>query len=734
MPLKKELRGPSNFCEWVVGTTIPTILGPEKKSKKQKSTTRDVIKVQVTTDDESGEDTLKISYPRTRGRRKKAASKDGTKPKKVRFEEVPQKSALKKITKAYTISESSEENANASDSSADASSDSSGPTMVLIPEENIRVHAVQVTEDPKVEESSGDESEVDDDPSPTCKCKRCIRGRQKLARRKRKAASCEKLPSEESEDTSNTETDDSDEPEKAKENEKTSEKKADEKKDKDSPKRKGKKKRQKPQPVTVESEDSESEFKDDANNESTTSEDGGKNTSKKKHNKTKQAEQEDQQQKSDKSEERVQHQDCQGDAEKEEKNKKKSHSKGKRAESSDAKQKKDKHTKSYPEAMPGPNPRRPNLIEPIRAEVIQTERVIESQEDPPPNAYYDHANNVLRVYHGPVYGGHHNKGLYPLRDPKNLPLPLGTAHPTQNPYFHGFGNGPPQPQPQPQPPTQDSKPGAQWTGGMWPGMQWPYAPPFAAGPPGPVLAPEATEPPPPPPPPPPVNGSKGAFSDRAGRNNVAPVGVEVSHQRPMALKMRSRELTHALKDGKPNPYYSGSKQHSSPFRSYTKTSPASHRLGAASKAGSRQASASGWNNDGAAGSVKQGSQTGHWGQSNTGGSRTQDAGGWGGSQNQQQTDTWGGGQQEKTQQNDFWGSAGSGGLPDQTGQGGWGKTEEQQNQGWGGEPQTVEETNETTPQSNVMPGTFESAGWGDLTMAADTKGAVEQDDIPTSTW
>ncbi|UKZ81265.1 hypothetical protein TrVFT333_009037 [Trichoderma virens FT-333] len=64
----------------------------------------------------------------------------------------------------------------------------------------------------------------------------------------------------------------------------------------------------------------------------------------------------------------------------------------------------------------------PNLIAPIRAEVMQTERVVETQDDPPPNAYYDALHGVVRVYHG--------------------------SHAVQNPYYHGYNNVMPMPPPQ----------------------------------------------------------------------------------------------------------------------------------------------------------------------------------------------------------------------------------------------------------------------------------------------
>lgn len=81
--------------------------------------------------------------------------------------------------------------------------------------------------------------------------------------------------------------------------------------------------------------------------------------------------------------------------------------------------------------------RRPHLLGPVRTEVVQTERVIETPEDPSPNAFYDPRANIMRVYHGPVWGTHPNQGLYPLKDARNVPLPMGMPHPAANPYYFG---------------------------------------------------------------------------------------------------------------------------------------------------------------------------------------------------------------------------------------------------------------------------------------------------------
>ncbi|KAK1457075.1 hypothetical protein CMEL01_16086 [Colletotrichum melonis] len=99
----------------------------------------------------------------------------------------------------------------------------------------------------------------------------------------------------------------------------------------------------------------------------------------------------------------------------------------------------DKPQKVMPKAALSPHLRRPNLIMPIRAEVIQVEHTIEGVEDPRPNAFHDPQHGVVRVYHGPAYGNPYGL-LYPARDPNNAPLPMGVPHPLQNPYFYGFAN------------------------------------------------------------------------------------------------------------------------------------------------------------------------------------------------------------------------------------------------------------------------------------------------------
>ncbi|KAK8049336.1 hypothetical protein PG994_011066 [Apiospora phragmitis] len=93
---------------------------------------------------------------------------------------------------------------------------------------------------------------------------------------------------------------------------------------------------------------------------------------------------------------------------------------------------------------------------PIQSKVSHVEHVLEDGADPEPNAFHDPQNGILRHYSGAAYGNPHSR-LYPQRSYKESP-PVGTPHPLNNPWYHGFqpdtrtnsapqqGPGPEQPQ------------------------------------------------------------------------------------------------------------------------------------------------------------------------------------------------------------------------------------------------------------------------------------------------
>lgn len=127
------------------------------------------------------------------------------------------------------------------------------------------------------------------------------------------------------------------------------------------------------------------------------------------------------------------------------------------------KKKKDKKAKSYVQLPP----RRPDLLLPVNAQVLQVEHSIEGAEDPRPNAFYDAEHGVMRVYHGGAYGNPYG-ALYPKRWGQSMPL--GTPHPSQNPWAYGFAPShapvPPPNFPPAQRPATGPGPGNPWYQGQ----------------------------------------------------------------------------------------------------------------------------------------------------------------------------------------------------------------------------------------------------------------------------
>ncbi|WQF75736.1 hypothetical protein CDEST_00750 [Colletotrichum destructivum] len=312
----------STICEWALGVSVEEYCNTVDRRRSKKSSGRQRISVEISTDDESEEDTVKITYPRAN--RSKSSNDHSPGIKKVRFDKVVPKSALK----------SPEEDKNKS-LKADGSFES----------------------------------------EPESKSKKTTKSDKSVKKKKKKVVD----PSSESEDseTETTEAEEAEEetippPKKKKEVVDTS-KKQEKSKDIRKPSKKSK--------------------------ESTTSADVEPNnvgpTTKKSQQKDKTTKE-----KSSKAE---------------------------------------VHQKLRPEAALSPHLRRPNLIMPIRAEVLQVEHAIEGVEDPRPNAFHDPQHGVVRVYHGPAYGNPYGM-LYPARDPNKASLPMGVPHPLQNPYFHGFAS------------------------------------------------------------------------------------------------------------------------------------------------------------------------------------------------------------------------------------------------------------------------------------------------------
>ncbi|KAM0341137.1 hypothetical protein ACHAPU_010152 [Fusarium lateritium] len=518
------MKGPSHFCEWVVGTTIESALGPIPKSKPPKK--RGVVRVEVTTDDESEEDTVKITYPRT-GRTNTsppAVPKATTVIKKVRFEDGPIKSALKQTIITTPVDSSDE----TSDSGPETESDSSQSETTLSSDatdsdaessdDSSKSKRKKKKKQKQKQAEADTDSDWDSDPDQTCKCRRCIKGRQILRRigkkkskeitppspetseseeekppkhKKQSGKSKKKGAKKEPETEPESETSDSAKDTSESEQEATPPPKKQQQAKKQQPKKQGKQKGKKNQqqtasepetsesepeppknkkqqkknakkeaekaeeekPAEVEGETSESakETEDEAepeespkqqnkgkqksNNEKQNAKQTGKEN--KQSNKKKQKAEEETNKEQNAAEEPAAQEETPATSSEQDQGKFKN-TRGK--ERPKPKYKDGVKKGNYPEGLPVPHMRRPQLIEPIRAQVVQTERVIETPEDPAPNAYYDAEHNVMRVYHGPVYGNNQRNALYPDRNPFNRPLPMGQPHPMQNPFYYGFNN------------------------------------------------------------------------------------------------------------------------------------------------------------------------------------------------------------------------------------------------------------------------------------------------------
>jgi hypothetical protein len=488
----RKIKRPSHFCEWVVGTTIESVIGaiPQNKAPKK----RDVVRVQVTTDDESEEDTVKITYPRTgRTSTPPPAKEAKAEAKKVRFhfgQDGPIKSAMKQTT-ITTPMESSDE---ASDSSPETESDSSQSVYISSSDatdsdiecsvECVKHKKKRKQKHRQTQAEEDTESDWDSDPEPTCDCARCKKGRQILKRIGKKKSKEFTPPSPE---TSESEEEESPNTKRLSgKNKKRGRKKAkppesdtdtsgsDSESEIPAPKKQsqaknqgkqrgGKKQQAAPEPplskkqrkamnkkvkqqqeqeIEGETSDSPKEEEEETEPEE---EPKQQNKGKQKDNKKQNGKQANQKkQKAGKETHKEPEAAEQTPAEEapeasKEKDQGKSRTMKGKAEAQ-PKQKDGVKKGNYPEGLPVPHMRRPQLIEPIRAQVVQTERVIETPQDPAPNAYYDAENNVMRVYHGPAYGNHQNNALYPDRDAFSRPLPMGQPHPMQNPFYYGFNN------------------------------------------------------------------------------------------------------------------------------------------------------------------------------------------------------------------------------------------------------------------------------------------------------
>lgn len=436
---------PNSFGEWVVGQNF-------KSTSRRSSGQTQILKVSLSEDEASGDETLQITYPgRRRGSSsaKQATSTPSSSRKKVSFDSdrKPLKSALKKQATSPSessdtlVEDTSEDDATTEkdESSAIDESDTSEDEVWVKKKKHKGEGKSKSAHACKKETDSEDSSAVEDAlPHETCDCKDCVKGRKILKAMIKLDA--KKATGEGS-------------------------KKADKEKQKGN--QKGNQKGGKSKTVEATS----TEASETTENDATTEEEKEPQSKQKKKGQPKD-------------------------------NEKKSSSKeNKKASPEEAEPKKavDKTAfklPTYPKSM------EPNLIMPIKSNVVQCEHTIEGPNDPRPNAFIDSGKGILRVYHGPVWGNHTGE-LYGAVNPSKLsPLPPsarpdlwyppgwgGPGHynhfpPYQShPPYPPFPPGGPSPRPRPAGPPPGTPNGQQPSGppanGMGlSGMRWPATPPM----------------------------------------------------------------------------------------------------------------------------------------------------------------------------------------------------------------------------------------------------------------
>lgn len=344
---RKSSWPPNSAAEWIIGQNF------RSWDRKPASNRNTLLRVELSENEASGEETLAITYPRRRNRSgsaKTATLVEGSSfTRKVRFESSgePLKSSLKKPSEndsEETLVEAAEEEAD-----TPTEEESSGINETDTSEEETppkRKNRRRRRKRPRrskttvcLKEANSKESSADKDaiPHPTCSCAECSKGRMIMkavikAEAKLRAAKEKTKTKQEAEeaDTSSSEAVDTSETEADTTDAETTDGRSTEE---EAPKPKKSKK--------------------------------NKRKKKKKHSAT--------------------------DIETEE-------------TSSEAELPKIAVNKTTFKLPKYPKELRPKLIMPTRAKVVQVEHTVESLNDPAPNAFFDSKKGITRVYHGPKWG------------------------------------------------------------------------------------------------------------------------------------------------------------------------------------------------------------------------------------------------------------------------------------------------------------------------------------------
>ncbi|KAJ9154977.1 hypothetical protein NKR23_g2450 [Pleurostoma richardsiae] len=363
---------PNSVVEWMIGQNIPR--------RKKCPAKHDIIKIAVSTDDESGDDTLSVTYPRQPGKGTAVRKKSSI--KKVRFDAAATKPKSPSSSSEVIYTESSLEESSSIMETDTSEGDARSSDEVSSSDFSGRAKKPGDTKSKntcKKDEVVDSTDEEYDEPHPTCPCDECIAGR----RRQRKAKKAkEKSASDRSEGTGSA--DDS--------------KKSQRKKRKNSTGKKDKT----PETDKTTSTDPTEATKTGEDTEADSSDEPLAKKSKKraKHGKA---------DTKTRGEAEPKEGDAGGDGEQ-------------------AVAAKDTLSSVL---------RQPNLLMPVKARVLQVEHAVETPDDPRPNAFVDDEHGIIRVYHGPAYGNP-TGALYPHRVYSGKAPSPGVPHPLHNPYFWGF--------------------------------------------------------------------------------------------------------------------------------------------------------------------------------------------------------------------------------------------------------------------------------------------------------
>ncbi|KAK7731666.1 hypothetical protein SLS63_005353 [Diaporthe eres] len=353
---------PNSFGEWVVGQNF------KGTSSRRSSGQTQILKVSLSEDEASGDETLQITYPGRRrgsGSAKQSTPKSSSSRKKVSFDSdrKPLKSALKKRSTSPNESSDTLVEDTSEDDATTEKDESSGIDESDTSEDEVRVKRKKLKAEKrqttapicKKETDSEDSSAVKDAlPHETCDCKDCVKGRRIL-----KAMI-----------------------------------KLDAKRDKGEGSKKGDSEKQKGQQKGTKKKAEATSTEASETTETEATEEDKEPPSKQKKKKGQHTE-----------------------TEKKPSPKEKKKSSPKTAESKQALDKTTFKLPTYPKSM------EPNLIMPIKSNVVQCEHTIEGPNDPRPNAFIDSGKGINATAGQPPKGPAANGlGLTGIRWPGTPPM------------------------------------------------------------------------------------------------------------------------------------------------------------------------------------------------------------------------------------------------------------------------------------------------------------------------